>query len=272
MQPSETGDTGQTNGRAGLLSKRQFLVGAVAGACTLQAGKWISAASTNRSAEKKLELYQPWTSYAQAGEDVIVSNIFNCLELPQPSYIDIGAAHPININNTYLFYTKGCRGVLVEPNADLTPVLKEVRPRDTVLTIGIGVSSQKEADFYQITEPSWSTFDKETAEHYERETKGRVRIKEVRKVPLVNINEIFQEHFGGGAPDFVSIDIEGFEVPVLKSLNFEKHRPKVVCVETLVAATTRQKLEAVELLIDKGYVARGATFANTIMVDKRLLG
>ena len=63
-----------------------------------------------------------------------------------------------------------------------------------------------------------------------------------------------------------------FEVPVLKSLNFEKHRPKVICVETLVAATTRQKLEAVELLIDKGYVARGATFANTIMVDKRLLG
>lgn len=123
-----------------------------------------------------------------------------------------------------------------------------------------------------MTEPSWNTFDKDTAEHYERATAGRVRVREVIKVPLLNINAVFAEHFAGGTPDYVSLDVEGFEVPILRSVNFEKHRPKAVCVETLVAGTPGQKLEAVQLLLEKGYVVRGSSFANTILVDRKILG
>lgn len=252
------------------VSKREFLTGAVAGACLLQGGRWIAQATAKPPAEDPDD--RPELSYAQAGEDLIVGNLFGSLGLPQPTYIDVGAYDPIKINNTYLFYTRGCRGVLVEPNPDMAPRLKGKRPQDTVLTAGIGVTNETHADYYLISDPSWNTFDKETAEHYEKVTEKRVYIKEVIKMPLLNINDVFAQHFGGGTPDYVSLDVEGFEVPILKSMNFDKHRPKVICIETLVAGTAKQKLEGVEFLAAKGYVVRGQTFANTILVDQKLVG
>ena len=251
------------------LSKREFLAGAVAGACTLQSGRWAAAAM--RKPDENPYDQPEAVSYAQAGEDLIVAFILKYFGIA-PTYIDIGAYDPVRINNTYLFYTRGCRGVLVEPNPDLTARLQGKRPRDTVLAVGIGVTNEKEVDYYRCTEPSWNTFDKATAESYEVETKGRVTIKQVTKVPLVKITDVFAKHFGGAAPDFFSIDVEGFEVPILKTMDFEKQRPKAVCVETLVAGTNRQKMAAVEFLIDKGYAVRGSTFANTILIDKKILG
>lgn len=246
-------------------SRRQFLAGAVAGGVALQSAHWIAT----RAARPGVVGIP--VSYAQSGEDLIVQHVFNTLKLPMRSYLDVGAWEPIKSNNTYLFYTKGCRGVLVEPNPDLTPRLRRFRPRDTILPVGIGVTAETEADYYLVTDPSWNTFDKATAEAYGPTTGGKLTIKQVIKVPLVNINDVFAEHFGGEAPDFVSLDVEGFEVPILKSVNFEKYRPKVFCIETLVGGTTRQKLESVEFLVEKGYAARGATFPNTILVDKKLL-
>ena len=189
------------------------------------------------------------------------------LDVKRPTYLDVGAHHPTEINNTYLFYTQGCRGLLVEPNVDMIPVIRRERPDDITLNIGIGLTTATEADYYRINEPSWNTFDKDTAEHYERVTKGAVKVVQVVKVPLVNVNEILAKHHGGRTPDFVSLDVEGLELDILRSLDWEKHRPKVVCVETLVAGTRRQKMEAANFLVGKGYVARGSTFVNTVFID-----
>jgi FkbM family methyltransferase len=209
-------------------------------------------------------------SYAQCGEDLIAWYMCRELNIPRPTYLDIGAHHPTEINNTYLFYTHGCRGLLIEPNVDLVPLLRQVRPEDTTLNIGIGPVTT-EADYYRVTAPSWNTFDKATAEHYDRVTKGQVKVVGVVKVPLVNVNEVLARHHGGRTPDFVSLDVEGLELDILRSLDWEKHRPKAVCVETLVAGTRRQKLEAANFLVEKGYVARGSTFVNTVFLDGRLV-
>ena len=85
-----------------------------------------------------------------------------------------------------------------------------------------------------MSDSALNTFSKEEADHVVRKTAGNVKILEVVKMPLVNINEVLDKHFKGGAPDFLSIDVEGLDLSILKTLDYKRHRPKVICVETIV--------------------------------------
>ena len=96
------------------------------------------------------EAGQAKTAWSENGEDLIVESICRILERPGPTYLDIGAADPTANSNTYLFYRKGCRGVLVEPNPSLCKRLAAVRPGDTVLNVGIGPDDRTEADYYML--------------------------------------------------------------------------------------------------------------------------
>jgi hypothetical protein len=211
-------------------------------------------------------------SHAQAGEDMITAFFFDHFRITKITYLDIGAWDPILINNTYHFYERGYQGVLVEPNVDMSSKLRTVRPRDTTLVAGIGFGAKQEAvDYYVMSNPSWSTFDKAEAEHQVKATGGQVTIREVRKMPLLNVNEVMAEHFDGKAPTFVSIDAEGLHLAIVKSFDFERFRPAVICVETLVSAESRTIPEIPAFMTTKGYVARGGSFVNTIFVDSKIL-
>ncbi|MGB5027475.1 MAG: hypothetical protein WBO38_03165, partial [Chitinophagaceae bacterium] len=39
-------------------------------------------------------------SYSQSGEDIIVSYLFERMGIKKPTYLDIGANHPIALSNT----------------------------------------------------------------------------------------------------------------------------------------------------------------------------
>jgi hypothetical protein len=127
------------------------------------------------------------------------------------------------------------------------------------------------ADYYVMSDPSWSTFDRAEAEHQVKATAGKVTLKEVRRMPLLDINEVMAEHFDGKAPAFVSIDAEGWHFAILKSMNFTRFRPPVVCIETKVSGEYRTIAEIPAFMNAKGYVARGGSFVNTVFVDGKLL-
>jgi FkbM family methyltransferase len=212
---------------------------------------------------------EPQASWSQGGEDLILEQVFQFLEIPQPTYIDIGAYDPVIGSNTYLFYRKGSRGVLVEPNPIMTDRLSRGRPGDTVLNIGIGVTDQSEADFYVVGDRSQvNTFSKERADRYLEKDKNAIR--KVLKIPLVNINKVLAQHFDG-APQLFSIDVEGLDLAILESLDFSRFRPQVFCVETLVYGTSRVVPEIFELMRAKSYAIRGGNFVNTVFVDAALL-
>jgi hypothetical protein len=253
------------------MRRKEFLIGLgglVAGAPLGAAGAWRSWQPQAPSATPA----QGRVSYAQAGEDLVAHFILEQLKIRDKSYLDIGAYDPVYINNTYLFYREGHRGVLVEPNGAMCERLRAVRPLDTTLEAGIGIGKPGQADFYLMSNPSWSTFDKAEAEHQVKATGGKITIKEVRRVPLLDVNAVMAEHFGGRAPAFVSIDAEGWHLAILKSIDFARLRPAVICIETKVSGEHRTLAEIPALMERTGYVARGGSFVNTIFVDARLLG
>jgi hypothetical protein len=210
-------------------------------------------------------------SFAQSGEDLIANFIFHYLQVPKITYLDVGAHDPVAINNTYFFYRRGFRGVLVEPNVEMCKKLRAVRPQDTTLEAGIGVTAAREADYYLMTESAWNTFSKEEAEHMTRVTGGNIKVERVVKMPLLEINEVMAKHFGG-APTFLSIDAEGLHLAILKTMDFKKFRPAVICVETLIAGTKKYIPEIPAFMSTQNYVVRGSTFVNTIFVDGILIG
>jgi hypothetical protein len=149
--------------------------------------------------------------------------------------------------------------------------LRAVRPGDTVLEAGIGTGGTSVADYYVMSDPSWSTFDRGEAEHQVKATAGKVTIREVRRMPLLDVNQVMAQHFKGQAPAFVSIDAEGWHFAILKSMDFARFRPKIICVETKVSGERRTIPEIPALMDAKGYVARGGSYVNTIFVDAALL-
>lgn len=223
------------------------------------------------SAPQPAALAQGHVSYAQAGEDLVVNAIFGNLKIKEIPYLDIGAYDPVYLSNTYFFYKRGHRGVLVEPNVAMCEKLRAVRPQDTTLEAGIGIGKPGMADYYVMSDPSWSTFDRAEAEHQVKATRGKVTLKEVRRMPLLDVNQVMAEHFQGRAPAFVSIDAEGWHFAILKSIDFSRFRPNVICIETKVSGEHRTIGGIAALMKAKGYVARGGSFVNTIFVDSRLL-
>ena len=140
-----------------------------------------------------------------------------------------------------------------------------------MLNVGVGLGDAATADYYRMSVLGWNTFDRREAEGAVKETGGDVRIESVVRMPLVPVNTILADHFAARGPDFLSIDVEGLDLPILKTLDFDRFRPKVLCVETLVKLTARMTPETTEFLAGKGYVPRAVTFPNTIYVDKVLL-
>ncbi len=241
------------------VSRKEFLLGVGGAAAGLPLGALAHARATpgNRS-------------FSQCGEDLIVAFILGYLGVREVTYLDIGAFDPIKINNTYLFYLKGFNGVLVEPNPVMCKKLRSVRPDDVTLTAGIGVEDIREADFYQMSDPSWNTFSKQEADHQVEITKGKIFIEKVLKMPLLDINRVMAEHFGG-APTYVSIDAEGMHLDLLKAIDYKRFRPVVICVETLVSGTAETIPEIPQFMASRDYVNRGGSFVNGIFVDSKII-
>jgi FkbM family methyltransferase len=208
------------------------------------------------------------SSYAQCGEDLLLRNLLNSLDIDKPYYIDIGAHHPKYLSNTYLFYKNGSNGICVEPDPSLFRTIKNSRRRDLCLNVGIGTSNA-EADFYVMSAPTLNTFSKEEAEN--NHANSPYKIKKVIKLPLITVNKLIED-FAKKVPDLISLDVEGLDLEVLKSFDFNRFRPKMFCVETLSLDKNHKEIkvqEIIELMTQCDYLVIADTWLNTIFADRK---
>lgn len=206
-------------------------------------------------------------SYAAYGEELLAQSWFeiNGHQLKDLTYLDIGAAHPFHLSNTYLFYLYGAKGVLVEPDPDQVRVLKEKRPLDVVVSAGVSFDgSISKQNLYQMNLPFFNTFSEEQARMVCESSKTwasehRVSLVREVEVPMIPINDIISQQFNGKSPDFLSIDVEAHDLDVLKSLDLGLYKPKIICIEGL------NNIESYnELLVPIGYECIGTTPDNVL--------
>jgi FkbM family methyltransferase len=204
-------------------------------------------------------------TYSQFGEDLMVANVFALLEISQPTYLDVGANHPIAGSNTALFYARGNRGVIVEANPHLMPIWREIRPSDLALNLGVA-PERGELPFLFIDDFSGrNTFHQEYADALTRQDQ-RFNVQSTKMIQTVPINDIVAEHLDGRWPDFLTLDIEGMDYAVLESARFDGSGPKVICVEVRNGAGDDISEPFLKLLPEKGYTSVFRTWSNLIAV------
>ena len=209
----------------------------------------------------------PKNSYSQCGEDLIVDYIFRLRNIVKPTYIDIGAHHPLFLSNTAFFYLNGSRGINIEANPDLAKNLNTYRFYDINLNIGVN-GEEGELDFYIMKDNTLSTFSKEESNAM---VKSGNLLAEIKKIKVTTVSNILNKHFAGKFPDFMSLDVEGMDLQILRSINFEKSSPKIICVEAAEYSsigTGARKTDLIDFLVSKGYYEYANTNLNAIMVKK----
>lgn len=150
----------------------------------------------------------------------------------QIQYYDIGANHYLRGSNTYLCYRQGGRGVLVEADPILCQSLQKKRRRDQILATAIIDHHDDPSrggdtlSFYVCSLPTRSTLDASQAEELVR---MGFKIERTIQIPSMTFEEIVQKT--GIIPDLLSIDVEGYDFRVLKSIDFVKYPVKVIVAE-----------------------------------------
>lgn len=195
-------------------------------------------------------------SFSKAGDDIQLMKLINN-NVPG-AYVDIGSWHPVKASNTYYFYVRGWKGICIDPNPELQTLYKQLRPKDNFINAGIG-NADNSLVYYMLEESSMNTFSKDFIKKQELESKI---IKQI-SVPLYSLKEILDKNLGkNDRLDFFDIDVEGFDLEVLKSNDWVKYRPKVIVIETDISIQDDINSEIVKYLEIQNYRLIGKSIIN----------
>ena len=223
--------------------------------------------------DKVQEELSKYESYSQAGEDKIIEFILSYLGEKNIglSYLDIGCNDYKSLSNSYALYKKGVRGVLIDANPIYIDEIKMYRPEDIVLNCGIGAKNSEKMKFYILNTPGLDSFDLESIKEAQRQTPWIEIVDEI-EVPVYTLDEIYEKYFAS-VPTIVSLDVEGLEMDILKSTNFEKYRPYIFIIETIEyrekISVTNKRNDIINLMFENDYIEYAFTGVNSIFIDKR---
>ncbi len=201
-------------------------------------------------------------TYAQHGDDLAIINLFNCLRITQPSYLDIGAHHPFIISNTALLYQRGSRGINVEANPALIEEFNKFRPEDINLCAAVvGKSTNEKVTLNRIDQTSGLNSLLPITGH---------KVRDTVDVWAFTADEIVAKYADGCWPDLLSIDVEGMDIPVLKSINYRRGGPKVICAE-YNSQNGDVCNELRELMLARDYAVHSFCGSNMLFVRANLM-
>ncbi len=120
-----------------------------------------------------------------------------------------------------------------------------------------------------MSSSTMNTFSKKTAE--DLTNIHNFKIMDIIQVEVDTFSNIGKKFIKGKNVDLLSIDVEGIDFEILKSIDFNEFFPTVICVETITFSTNGYGVKEtgiIELLERKGYLKYADTYINTIFVRK----
>lgn len=187
-------------------------------------------------------------TYSQGQEDQVLDAVFR--DQGAGTYIDVGANHPRNGNNTYRLYERGWRGLCLDPLSEFAESYASLRPEDTFLAVAAGreegvlpLHLSDEGDVYASLQAS--------------NIHGSSR-----DVPVRRLRDLCEAHGIPKAFDVLSLDTEGTEIEVLEGLDLDVYRPRLILAE--YNTNNRVSLDLQRYFLDHGYQVLQMTYYNVI--------
>jgi FkbM family methyltransferase len=211
--------------------------------------------------------------YAQCAEDVIVAGLLHAralrlgLDLAQARYLEIGGNHPISSSATLLLQRKfGMRGVIVEANPRLLDDLRRGRPDDVIVHAAVQSEDVPTVRLSVANANELSSIDRSFVLEWDN---GKIGEREYVEVPAMRVNQVVEQYLGGQSPIFMSVDIEGMDLDVLRDFDFVRYRPAVVQAEPSDYQRPNNTTHMIELLDLAGYDLIARTDVNLIFLDRQ---
>jgi FkbM family methyltransferase len=171
--------------------------------------------------------------FSQVGQDKFIDEYF--FGKSEGFFVDIGAHDPVEGSNSYFFESqRGWSGICIEPQYNLYKKLKENR---SCICLNCAVSDEnKISEFYTVD--GYSNALSGLVDKYDQKHLNRINNEilnhggKINKTHVVTkkLQDIFDEH-GVKEVDFCSIDTEGSELIIIKSIDFSRTKIKLFCVE-----------------------------------------
>lgn len=199
------------------------------------------------------------TYYSQFGEDTILRELLG--KKRGGFYVDVGCYHPKKFSNTYMLHKQGWSGVNIDMEEEKIALFRLARPNDFNKVAAVSDVRQ------QVT-----------VRRDRRHSLGSTIVpgllaKEDPSLETLNVetrtlDEILgQSPWSGHEIDVISIDCEGHDFQVLKSLSLDTYQPKVVIVES-----HSRDIEAIiagpmyQYLVDRNYTLRSWMHLSLVFV------
>ena len=167
-------------------------------------------------------------------------------------YIEIGANDGVRQSNTLYFEKfKNWRGILVEPSKRYNNLIKNRKKKNYFFNVACCSfeSINKYRSFYyadlhtlsknNINQKDLASFQKEVETHFS----GKVEEFKIEQIPL---NELLIKSKAPEIIDFFSLVVEGDELSILKGINFDVYKFKLLLIEG-------EKTEVTKFLLEKNY-------------------
>jgi FkbM family methyltransferase len=165
------------------------------------------------------------TSYSQFGEDLFLARRF--ADKNDGYFVDVGAYHPRQLSNTYALYRRGWRGINIDATPGSMKLFQVLRPRD--VNVEAAVSNVRG----EIAFSSWGSSPENTA--YRPQIDGVSAAHGTGKV--VNLSAVPLSELIAKLPnrpqqiDLLNVDVEGLDLEVLRSFDWQSYKPTIVIVE-----------------------------------------
>ncbi len=152
-------------------------------------------------------------------------------------FVEAGANDGIKQSNT-LYFEKyhDWRGILIEPIHDLANQCKINRPQAIIENCALVPFSYEKTEIemrycglMSIVKGAMKS-EREELNHVKNGCKSQQIGTYELKVSGTPLSSILDKH-SVSRIDFFSLDVEGFELPALKGIDFDRHRPKFMLIE-----------------------------------------